>query len=96
MRGIRITAIVFGALSISSALISIVGFITYFYYKTFELSADACGGGPVGMPYILAMLAGGTVGIYAAIIAAICMAVAAGLILIEKVINHKNSKKERS
>ena len=56
-------------------MFSIVGFAIYFYYGTMDMSADASGGGPVGLPYLFAMLIGGTGGIYAAILTGVNVAV---------------------
>lgn len=67
MKKLKIATIFFCALGVISAIISLIGFITYFNYQSMDMSADASGGGPVGLPYLFAMFGGGIVGIYAAI-----------------------------
>lgn len=47
-------------------------------------SGDAFGEGPVGLPYIFAMLTGGAVGVYAAIMACVNAIVVIILLLIRK------------
>ena len=39
------------------------------HYGAMDMRADASGGGPVGLPYLFAMMTGAAVGIYAAILA---------------------------
>ena len=89
MKKYKIAFSFFGVLGVISAIISIVGFIVYFYYGSMDISADASGGGPVGLPYMLAMLAGGAVGIYAAIFAGINAIVVIVLLLIKKLSSMK-------
>lgn len=93
MKGIKVTIILFSTLCVLSDLFSIVGFITYFYYGAMDMSADASGGGPVGLPYMLAMITGGTVGIYAAILTGLNAVVVIILVLIRKRMS-KSSKKQ--
>ena len=65
MKGIKVARIIFGILFILTALLAIISFAAYFYYGARDMSADASGGGPVGLPYMLAMLGGYAVGMYA-------------------------------
>lgn len=84
MKGIRVTIIIFSTLCVLTTLFSIVCFAIYFYYGTMDMSADASGGGPVGLPYLFAMLIGGTGGIYAAILTGVNVAVVLILLLIRR------------
>ena len=88
MKGIKIAIKIFIVLSVLSALFSIAGFASYFYYGSSDMSADASGGGPVGLSYLLAMLAGGSVGIYSAILSGI----SAIIVVILMIICRKKSK----
>ena len=88
MKGIKIAIKIFIVLSVVSALFSVVGFASYFYYGSSDMSADVSGGGPVGLPYLFAMLAGGSVGIYSAILAGINVII----VVILKLIRRKKSK----
>lgn len=84
MKGIKVAIIIFSALCVLTALFSIAGFAMYFYYGAMDMSADASGGGPVGLPYMFAMLTGGAVGIYAAILAGVNAVVVLILLLIRR------------
>ena len=87
----KIALIFFGVLGAISTIISIIGFIAYFQYSSMDMSADASGGDLVGLPYMLAMIAGEAVGIYAAIFAGINIIVVIVLLILKKL----RSKKKR-
>ena len=89
MKGIKVARIIFGILFILTALLAIISFAAYFYYGAKDMSADASGGGPVGLPYMLAMLGGYAVGMYAAILAS----VNAVVVLILSLIRRRKMKK---
>lgn len=91
MKKIRISLFVFAGLSVISAIISISGFVGYYYYRSMDMSADASGGGPVGLPYLLAMLAGETVGIYAAIFTGVNLVVVIILLFIQRRIKKRDA-----
>ena len=84
MKGIKVAIIIFSVLGILSAMISIGGFTAYYYYGTMDISADASGGGPVGLPYMFAMMVGGTIGVYTAIFAGVSAIVVIILLLIRR------------
>ncbi len=84
MKGIKVSIIIFSVLCVVTTLVSVVGFAVYFYYGTMDMSADASGGGPVGLPYMFAMLTGGTVGVYAAILTGVNAIVVLILLLIRR------------
>lgn len=84
MKGIKVAIIIFSTLCVLTALFSIVGFVIYFYYGAMDMSADVSGGGPVGLPYMFAMLIGGTVGICAAILTGVNAVVVLILLLIRR------------
>ncbi|MGN1187639.1 MAG: hypothetical protein ACI4R6_04025 [Lachnospiraceae bacterium] len=82
MKGLKTAIIIFSVLCVLTAMLSVAGFAGYSYYGKMDMSADASGGGPVGLPYLFAMLAGGTVGIYAAILSGVNAVVVLILFLI--------------
>lgn len=84
MKKIRISLLIFSVLSVISAIISISGFVGYFYYRSMDMSADASGGGAIGLPYLLAMLTGGAVGIYAAIFTGVNIVVVILLLFLQR------------
>lgn len=92
MKGIKVAIIIFSTLCVLAALVSVIGFAFYFYYGAMDMSADASGGGPVGLPYLFATMAGGAVGIYAAILAG----VNAVVVLILALIRRRKEKRENS
>ena len=85
MKVIKAAIIIFSILCVLTALVSILGFAAYFYYGTFDMSADSSGGGPVGLPYMFAILTGGTVGMYAAILSGVNVIVFLILLLIKRI-----------
>ena len=68
MTGMKAAMIIFSVMCVLTALFSAGGFIAYFYYGAQDMSADASGGGPVGLVYVFAMLASGVVGVSAAML----------------------------
>lgn len=84
MKGIKVAIIIFSVLCVLTAVVSAGGFGAYFYYGSMDMSADASGAGPVGLPYIFAMLAGGVIGMYAAILAGVNAVVVLILVLIRR------------
>ncbi|MGN0661130.1 MAG: hypothetical protein ACI4JX_05350 [Oscillospiraceae bacterium] len=84
MKGIKVAVIIFSVLGVLTALISIFGFAVYFNYGALDMSADASGGGPVGLSYLFAMLAGGAVGVYATILTCVNAVVVLILLLIRR------------
>ena len=62
------------------------------HYGAMDMRADASGGGPVGLPYLFAMMTGAAVGMYAVILAW----VNAVIVLILSVIRRRKGKVIRS
>ena len=82
MKRLKTAIIIYSVLCVLTAVLSVAGFAGYAYYGKMDMSADASGGGPVGLPYLFAMLAGGTVGIYSAILSGVNAAVVLILVFI--------------
>lgn len=85
MKKLKIGIIVFVILTILFTVAAIGLGVKYRYFGTMNIRADAGGGGPVGLPILLAMSTTGLLHIWSAFFAAVNACIAIALCIIRKI-----------